>query len=76
MKVDFIQNLSMQKYSFHSSTVRREDFIAVTCSPLMPLKFSSYRRVEKVSVCEQVITILPGVVKYVAAVDAKMRIIQ
>ena len=63
--------LSSLYWLFKDSPARRKDFIAVTCSPLMPVKFCSYRWVENVSVCERGIAILPGVNKYVAAVNAK-----
>jgi len=63
--------LSSLYWLLKDSPARREDFIEATGTTVMPLKFCNHRWVENVVVCERGISLLPAVVKYVAAVTAK-----
>ena len=56
---------------FKDSPARREDYVNVTGSSRMPLKFVNHRWLENVPVCERAVEVWPNIVKYVQAVKAK-----
>lgn len=63
--------LSSIYYLFKDSPARREDFVKVTGSSKMPLKFVNHRWLENVPVCERSLMILDDIKKYVKAVVEK-----
>ena len=53
-------------YLFDDSPARREDYVAITCSELILLKFCAHRWVEDVIVAERALKMWPHLKKYVA----------
>ena len=53
--------LSSLYYLFKDAPARREDFISISGSPLMPLKFVSHRWLENVPVCQRALMLLVNV---------------
>lgn len=61
--------LSSLYYLFKDAPARREDFISISGSPLMPLKFVSYRWLENVPVCQRALMLWDNVADYVKATE-------
>ena len=61
--------LSSLYYLFKDAPARREDFISISGSPLMPLKFVSYRWLENVTVCQRALMLWDNVADYVKATE-------
>ena len=53
---------------FHDTPARKEDFIQITGSDLLPFQFCQHRWVENIKVAEQALKIWPLVNKYVKTV--------
>ena len=61
--------LSSFYYLFKDAPARREDFISISGSPLMPLKFVTHRWLENVPVCQRALMLLANVADYVRATE-------
>ena len=61
--------LSSLYYLFRDAPVRREDFVTISGSPLVPLKFVSHRWLENVPVCQRVLMLWDNVADYVKATE-------
>lgn len=57
--------LSSLYYLFKDATARREDFVTISGSTLMPLKFVSHRYLENVPVCQRALVLWDNVADYV-----------
>lgn len=63
--------LSSLYYLFKDSPARREDYVTLTGSSKMPLKFCSHRWLENVPVCERAVELFNNIDKYVKSVNEK-----
>ena len=63
--------LSGLYYLFKDSPARREDFVKVTGSSMLPLKFVSHRWLENVPVVDRALQLWDKIEKYVEAVETK-----
>ena len=61
--------LSSFYYLFKDAPARREDFISISGSPLMPSKFVTHRWLENVPVCQRALMLLANVADYVRATE-------
>ena len=61
--------LSSLYYLFKGAPARREDFVTISGSPLMPLKFVSHRWLETVPVCQRALMLWDNVADYVKATE-------
>ena len=61
--------LSSLYYIFKGAPARREDFVTISGSPLMPLKFVSHRWLETVPVCQRALMLWDNVADYVKATE-------
>ena len=59
--------LSSLYYLFKDAPARREDFVTMSGSTLMPLKFVSHRWLENVPVCQRALMLWNNVAEYVKA---------
>ena len=63
--------LSSLYYLFKDSPARREDFLKVSGSTRLPLKFVNHRWLENEPVCERALELWEDVLKYVKAAESK-----
>ena len=63
--------LSSLYYLFKDSPARREDFLEVSGSTRLPLKFLNHRWLENEPVCERALEIWEDILKYVKAAQSK-----
>lgn len=61
--------LSSLYYLFKDAPARREDFVTISGSTLMPLKFVSHRWLENVPVCQRALVLWDNVADYVKATE-------
>ena len=61
--------LSSLYYLFKGAPARREDFVTISGSPLMPLKFVSHRWLETELVCQRALMLWDNVADYVKATE-------
>ena len=61
--------LSSLYYLFKDAPARREDFVTISGSTLMPLKFVSHRWLENVPVCQRALMLWNNVAEYVKATE-------
>lgn len=63
--------LSSLYYLFKDSPARREDFLQISGSTRLPLKFVNHRWLENETVCERALELWEDILKYVRAAESK-----
>ena len=56
-------------YLFKDAPARRENFVTISASTLMTLKFVSHRWLENIPVCQRVLMLWDSVADYVKATE-------